>query len=264
MIKLENVSFHYKRKKEILKNINLEFFPGEITVIIGKNGSGKTTLCNLLTKFLVGKGKIFIDSENIKKMKNTTLRKKVGIVFQNPNHQVIFNKVYDDIKFALDNLNLDNKEKRIEKALQEMEMQDFQEKNPFELSLGEKQRIAICSQLAIDPTYFILDEITSMIDYKGKQDIYKILKNLKEKGKCIIMTTNIMEEILIADKIIVLEKGIVQNIIKKEELLENINNLKDIFTDIPFIIKVLLFLKEKNIPITSFNEDSILESLNEV
>ena len=91
MLKLENVSFSYQKGKYLIKNLNLEFNPGEITMIIGKNGSGKTTLCNIISNFLNYKGKITLDNQNIKKLSNQELRKKIGIIFQNPNNQIIFN-----------------------------------------------------------------------------------------------------------------------------------------------------------------------------
>ena len=261
MLKLENVSFSYQKGKYLIKNLNLEFNPGEITMIIGKNGSGKTTLCNIISNFLNYKGKITLDKQNIKKLSNQKLRKKIGIIFQNPNNQIIFNKVYDDLKFPLENLKLTNQEERIKGSLKMLKMENYLNRNPFELSLGEKQRIAISAELAINPDYYIFDEITSMIDHNGKQIIYQIIKDLKSKNKCIIMTTNIMEELLLADRIIVLDQGNIKDIIKKEELLNKIDLLTNIFTDIPFKIKVLLLLKDK---ITSYQDEDILNYLGDI
>ena len=125
MLKLENVSFSYQKGKYLIKNLNLEFNPGEITMIIGKNGSGKTTLCNIISNFLNYKGKITLDKQNIKKLSNQELRKKIGIIFQNPNNQIIFNKVYDDLKFPLENLNLTNQEERIKGSLKMLKMENL-------------------------------------------------------------------------------------------------------------------------------------------
>ena len=142
-----------------------------------------------------------------------------------------------------------------------LKMENYLNRNPFELSLGEKQRIAISGELAINPDYYIFDEITSMIDHNGKQIIYQIIKDLKSKNKCIIMTTNIMEELLLADRIIVLDQGNIKDIIKKEELLNKIDLLTNIFTGIPFKIKVLLLLKDK---ITSYQDEDILNYLGDI
>ena len=176
MIKLNEVDFSYQKKKPILKNINLEIPRGKITMVIGQNGSGKSTLCNVISNLLNYKGEITLDDKNIKKIPNEEFRKKVGIIFQNPNHQVLFNRIYDDMSFVINNLKLDNKDYRIKKALKLVEMEDFQDKNPYELSLGQKQRLALATTLTIEPDYLIFDEITAMIDDEGKQAIYKILE----------------------------------------------------------------------------------------
>lgn len=263
MLKLENVTFKYKRGKNILNNINLEFNLGEIIMIIGANGSGKSTLCNVIVNLLKSEGNIFLDNKNIKDIKNNDLRKKIGIVFQNPNNQVIFNKVYDDLYFSLENLSLDNKGKRIKEALEDVGMLDYIDKNPYEMSLGMKQRIAISNQLAINPDYYIFDEITSMIDYKGKKDIYKIIKKLKENKKCVIMTTNIMEELLYADKIVILDKGYVKDVIMVKDLIKKIDLLKQVNLEIPFIIKLLLLLDKKGLHLDNLDEDTILSLIEE-
>lgn len=263
MISLTNVSYSYKNNKKILNNINLNFNTNEITMIIGKNGSGKSTLCNVIANILNGKGKITIDDKKINKMKNKELRQKIGIVFQNPNNQIIFDKVLDEFNFVLDNLDLNNKETRINEALQLMNITDLKNENPYEMSLGQKQRIAISCQLAIDPDYFIFDEVTSMIDYKGKKDIYKLLIDLKNRNKSIIFSTNIMEELIYADKIVILDKGEIKKILSKNELLDNLNILKEIDLEIPLNLQILKLLKDKNINILDNYEKNILNILKE-
>lgn len=263
MIVLSNVSFSYKKQKEILKDINLEIKPGKITMIIGKNGSGKSTLCSLLANILKTKGKILVDDIDISKIDNISLRQKIGIVFQNPSYQIIFDKVYDDIKFVLDNLNLDNKDERILKALESMNILNLKNENPYEMSLGQKQRIALATWLSVSPKYLILDEVTSMIDYKGKKDIYNLITKLKKDGKGIIFSTNIMEELIYADEVIVLDKGLVKKVIKQEELLDNLDLLVDIGLEVPFILKTLKLLKDKGLDIKDVSEENILMKLKE-
>lgn len=260
MIKLENVSFSYNNKKKVLNNLNIEFKKGEITIIIGKNGSGKTTICNLLGNFLKYQGNIYLDDLNFKKIKNIDFRKKVGIVFQNPNNQIIFNRVIDDLNFTLDNLNIKDKDK-ITSSLERLNMLSYLNSNPYELSLGEKQRINFATLLAINPDYFILDETTSMIDNNGKNIIYNLIKELKKENKAIIMTTNIIDELLLADRILILEDGIIKHIILKKDLFNNLDKLKEVFPDLSFKIKVLDILKDK---LNYFEDDEVINLIGNI
>lgn len=216
MITLENISYTYKNDTKALQDINLEISKGEILMIVGSNGSGKSTLGNIIANIIKGKGKILLDNKSLKKFKPEEIRKTVGIVFQNPNNQIIFPKVKDDIIFALNNLKIPDKEERIINALKQTGMSDFIYKNPYELSMGEKQRIACACVLAIDPEYIILDEVTSMIDYKGKKDIYNLILDLKKKNKSIVFITNDLTEVIYADKLVLLDKGKIKKIIKSD------------------------------------------------
>lgn len=265
MIKLENVYFKYKNENSVLENINLEINEGEIISIIGKNGTGKSTILNLIAGITKpSKGSIFIDKINTKNKKDfLELRKKVGIVFQNPDNQILFPRVFDDIEFALKNLNLDNRKERIEKALDSVNMLDFKESNTYELSLGQKQRINIASVLAIKPKYIILDEPTTMIDSKEKENIYNCLKNLKREGYTIIFVTNNVNEILLSDKVIIIEDKQIKHIFKKEKILENVKLLEECDIKLPDIIEIILKLKQNNITL-NLKEWTIKEMANEI
>ncbi len=183
-----------------------------------------------------------IDTENKAEFK--TLRRTIGIVFQNPDTQIIFNNVHDDIIFALDNLELDNKEERIEKALKEVGMEKYINCEAFDLSLGQKQRITIAGVLSIGTKIIVLDEPTAMLDPQGKEDIRKIVKQLKEKGFTIVYVTNIIEEVLIADRVIVLEKGKVTKEFFTKEILENIEFLKENGIAVPRYFKSMIEVNE--------------------
>ena len=164
MIKLENITCSYK--EPIIEDISLEIDKKKITFIVGVNGSGKSTLGHVLAGIKeIDKGHIFIDNEEInKKINITKMREKVGIVFQDPTNQLLFNRVYDNINFSLENMKVP-KEKRdniIKKALKEVEMLDYIYSNPYNLSLGQKQKIVIASIIAVNPKYIIFDESTSM------------------------------------------------------------------------------------------------------
>ncbi len=177
------------------------------------------------------------------------LRKKVGIVFQNPENQIIFNNVHDDMIFALDNLEIDNKEERIIDAIRQVQMEEYLNKDTYELSLGQKQRITIAGVLSIKPKYIVMDEPTAMLDPEGKEEIRKIVKKLKEQGYAIIYITNIIDEIFISDRVVVLEKGKIVNEFKTKDILENIQFLKDHKIAIPKIVELMEELKKKGIDI---------------
>lgn len=269
MIKIRNLDFKYKTSKSnILENVNLEFKDGEVVSIIGKNGTGKSTLLKLIAGLLkVKNGEIVVDDINVNdKNKFIDIRNKIGIVFQNPDNQILFNRVYDDVKFALDNLNLDDKDNRIKSALKKVDMINYIDSDTFELSLGQKQRINIASVLAVKPKYILLDEPTTMIDSYGKEKIYEIIKELKKEGITIIYVTNNINEILISDRIIMLENQKVKTTFLKQEILENINLLEESEIRVPEIIHILLKLREKeiNINLKEFTIDEMSKKIIEV
>ena len=265
MIKFENVSFKYKTSDTILDNLNFEINEGEFVSIVGKNGTGKTTILNLMAGITnPTNGKILIDNLDTKSKKDfIELRKKVGIVFQNPDGQILFPRVYEDIEFALKNLNIDNRKERIEDALEIVNMKDFANKDTYELSLGQKQRINIASVLAIKPKYIILDEPTTMIDSSEKYQIYNCLRNLKKQGYTIIFVTNNVNEILLSDKVFVIENKKVKHILNKEDILNNTRLLEDSDIKIPDIMEIILKLKENDI-ILNLKEWTIEEMINEI
>ena len=185
MIKVENLNYKYKTGEFALSNINLEIPDNEFVSIIGKNGSGKSTFSKLISGLVKFKnGKITINTLDLSNKKQALeIRKNVAIVFQNPEHQIIFDRVHDDIAFGLKNLGFSNEEieNRIDEALKQVNMLDYKNAYTTELSFGQKQRIAIASSLAIHPKVLILDEPTSMLDPGSKKQIYEILKNLKKE-----------------------------------------------------------------------------------
>lgn len=251
MIQIKNLSFVYSAGESVLENINLEIKEGEVLSIIGKNGAGKSSLMRLvagLTK--PTNGEILIDNKNIQDKRNEKeIRKKLGIVFQNPENQILFPRVYEEIEFALKNLDLPDQEHRIQEALRKVDMENYREHDTYELSLGQKQRINIASVLAVGPKYIILDEPTTMIDSKGKEKIYEIVRNLKKEGYTILYVTNNMDEIILSDRILVLENKKIKTIFKKEEIFQKIKLLQESDIKIPEILKIILELKQRQIQI---------------
>lgn len=265
MIKLENVSYKYKNNQNVLENINLQINENECIAIIGANGTGKSTLAKLISGILKPtEGNVFVDEINTREKKEViNLRRKIGIVFQNPENQIIFNKIYDDISFSIKNLELKNIENRITEALKTVDMLENLEKPVYELSLGQKQRVAIASTLAIGSKYLCLDEATAMLDSKGKKEIYKIINHLKQNGYTIIYTTNVADEILMADKIIILDNLKIAKIIEKKELQENVETLKKYGIELPKILKILELLKQEglNIKLDELTDKELVKKL---
>lgn len=251
MITIENVSFKYKQGAEILKDVNLTIEEGKCIAVIGKNGSGKSTLGRLIAGITKpSKGNILIDELNTRKKESfLEIRKKIGIVFQNPENQILFSTVKDDMIFALNNLKMDTIEQRVKRALEQVNMQGFESKDTYELSLGQKQRIAIAGALAIDTKYLVLDEPTTMLDPNGKEAIYSIVEELKKQGYTIIYITNVMDEILLSDSVIVMEDGKLVNQFAKNELIDHIEEIQKSGIKIPTILQTVLELKENGIEV---------------
>ena len=199
MIKLENVWYRYRGAKEwVLKELTLEVQDGEFVVLKGNNGSGKSTLARLITGITKPKrGTVTINNINTRDRKKFyDLRKNISIVFQNPENNLLFDKVCSDIAFGLENLKFPRCEhkERIETALERVGMSGYENHSTYELSFGQKQRIAIAGVLAMECKILVVDEPTAMLDAEGKESIYNLLWELNEQGVTIILATNIEAE----------------------------------------------------------------------
>lgn len=250
MIKIENVSFKYKNSKcKVLDKLNFSVNEGEILAIVGENGSGKSTIGKLISGIIkLKEGHIIIDGLDISK-NSSLIQEKIGIVFQNPESQVIFNNIYDELSFSLKKLEKSEIESRINDALEKVNMLEYKNRDLYTLSLGQKQRIMIAEILAKNPKYIILDEPTTMIDSYGKEKIYDIIKNLKSEGYTIICITNLADEILLADRTLILSNGRIVEEIKKEELVEKSYLLEKYGITEPTLLKILTQLKSIGVKI---------------
>ena len=231
--KLENVSYKYPLEdREILKNINLDIKKGEFWAVIGKNGSGKTTLCNVLRRFVPDfykgelKGRITLEGKELKDYSAKEIVQKVGFVFQNPFTQIsgVKETVFEEIAFGLENLALDAEyiRKRVEETLKLLRIEELRDKNPYELSGGQGQKVALASIIAMDPEIMVIDEPTSQLDPKGTEEIFEIIDILKKEGKTIILVEHKLELIAeYAEKVMVLNEGEMILSGNTEEVLKN-------------------------------------------
>ena len=240
IIEMENINFSYN-KNQIFKNLNLTFEKGSFTTIIGNNGSGKSTLIRLLVGLLVCEGKITINGLELNHDNLKKIISKIGVVFENPDDQFVAETVLDDIVFSLENMQVDKKEidKRVKKISKFIGIEDILDKEPHNLSGGQKQLVALASALITDPDILILYEALTMIYPDKIIKIYKILEQINKVNKItIINVTHNMDEILYGDNLIVMDKGnIVLNGPKEFVFLEE-KTFNKLGLKLPFIVEL--------------------------
>lgn len=232
-------------------------------MVLGKSTIGK--IISGLEK--PNKGQVTIDDINTADKKSfLEIRKKVGVVFQNPENQILFNNVFDDIAFTMKNLSIENYEEKIEKSLKRLNMESFLKSEAYDLSLGQKQRVTIAGVVATDPKYIVLDEPTTMIDPQGKEDVYNMVSELKKDNYTIIYITNLIDEILMSDRVAVIENGRIINIFDKKDILNQIEFLQEHGIKIPGFVELVYELKNKgiDIDIKEWNKEEIIKKIIEV
>lgn len=259
IVKVDNISFEYVTEESKFKAIDmlsLNVKRGEFVVIIGHNGSGKSTLSKNLNAILTPtEGSITIDGMDTKEeSKIWDIRQTAGMVFQNPDNQIVATIVEEDVAFGPENLGIDPKEirRRVEESLKSVGMYDFRDRQPHLLSGGQKQRVAIAGIIAMRPKCIIFDEATAMLDPSGRKEVMKTIKRLnKEENITTIHITHFMEEAVEADRVIVMEKG--KKLLEgtPREVFSNIEKLKSIGLDVPCMTELSSSLKEKGLAIGS-------------
>ena len=258
MFKINNLTYKYDKNRKALDNVNMDFDNGDIIGIIGSNGSGKSTLFNNLMGILKATdGEILYKNNKLKYDKKSLyqLRKEVGIVFQDPEKQIFYSMVYDDLAFALRNIGIDEKniKNRINKSLEAVKGQDFIDRPVHSLSFGQKKRVAIASVLAMDNELILLDEPTAGLDPESTRAIVDIIKNMHQKGKKIVITSHDMNLIYdICDYIYVLSKGKVINEGKVEDVFVNKDKIEVAGLELPWLVKLN---KNMNLPLLRKEED---------
>lgn len=262
IIRLKDVSYTYENSEEnqhpAVHSVNLQVRRGEFLAVLGHNGSGKSTIAKLLNGILVPtEGEVTVDGMNTSdESKITDIRKKVGMVFQNPDNQIVATVVEDDVAFGPENLGLDPKEirKRVDEALKSVGMYEFRLFEPHKLSGGQKQRVAIAGVIAMRTDCIIFDESTAMLDPKGRAEVMETAKKLNSEGITVVFITHFMEEAVQADRIAVVADGEIIGIGSPQEIFKDDVLLKRAGISLPPATKLAKEICESGIDI----EDGIL------
>lgn len=270
-VRFEDIVFSYssRQKEPTIKNASFDITQGDYVCIVGGNGSGKSTISKIIVGILKPQhGKIYIFNNEIKQQNIKILRNNVGIIFQNPDNQFVGLTTEDDIAFGLENRKV-NPTKMwdiIKTAAGIVNIKDLLSYDAARLSGGQKQRVAIASVLAMDPKIIIFDEATSMLDPTSKIELKKLMILLKQKfNKTIISVTHDMEEIINADKVLVINSGRVEKYDKPEKIFENEEFLKNNKLAIPFSLELSKVLREKNKSINlSLDRNKLVKQIGEL
>ena len=259
MIKLENVTFEYKSYiddsiQKAVNNVSLEINKGEFLCILGHNGSGKSTIAKMMNGLLLPtKGKVTVmGMETSIEEKIWDIRSKAGMVFQNPDNQIVATIVEEDVAFGPENLGIPPSEirKRVDDALDVVEMSEYKKHAPHLLSGGQKQRVAIAGILAMNPDCIIFDEPTAMLDPNGRLEVMETIKKLnKIEGKTIVLITHYMEETVDADRIIVMNRGEIALQGTPREVFRQVDRVKGLGLDVPQVTELVYELRKEGINI---------------
>lgn len=257
IIKIKDMSFEYISDEESFKaidSLNLDIKEGEFVAIIGHNGSGKSTLSKNLNAILTPTiGDIIIDGINTKETdKVWEIRQTAGMVFQNPDNQIVATIVEEDVAFGPENLGIEPSQIRhiVDESLKSVGMYEFRDRQPHLLSGGQKQRVAIAGIIAMKPKCIIFDEATAMLDPSGRKEVLKTIKKLnKEDNITILYITHFMEEVIEADRVVVMDKG--KKILEGSpvDVFSNVEKLKSIGLDVPYMTELSYLLKKEGISI---------------
>lgn len=253
LVSVDSLSFMYEdQQTKALDNVSFQIKEGEWVAIVGHNGSGKSTLAKLLNGlYFTKEGSIRIGDIVISEERVWDARKRVGMVFQNPDNQFVGTTVKDDVAFGLENNAIPREEmhKRVEAALEKVNMLSFLDQEPHHLSGGQKQRVAIAGVIALKPSIIVLDEATSMLDPQGRQEVLELIKELKQENMTVISITHDLDEAARADRIIIMNKGKVYQEGKPSEIFQLEKELIEIGLDIPFAIRLRSGLEAQGIQV---------------
>ena len=273
LIEFKNVDFSYvidddeenKTTVDVLKDFNLTVEKGSFVAVLGHNGSGKSTVAKLINGINIAqKGEIFVDGQKV--VDDDTIfdiRRKVGMVFQNPDNQIVSSIVEEDVAFGVENLGVEPKEirKRVDNALKTVGMYEYRLKAPNKLSGGQKQRVAVAGIIAMKPMCIVLDEPTAMLDPSGRKEVLSTIKKLnKEDGITIVLITHYMDEAVQADRVVVIDGGEIKLDDTPQNVFSKFDEVKSLGLDVPQSTELIhrLGLKSEN---TILNADDCVEFL---
>lgn len=260
-IRVENLIYDYIKTDEggapiasrAIKGVSFNIERGSFTAIIGQNGSGKSTLAkNLNGLLLPTEGKVCIDGLDTSVPENVwNVRQKVAMVFQNPDNQIVSAIVEDDVAFGPENLGIDPAEirRRVDSALDGVEMGEYKEKAPHMLSGGQKQRIAIAGAVAMEPECIVFDEPTAMLDPKGRREVLGIARDLNSKGMTVVFITHFMEEAACADHVIVMDGGLIKMEGTPREVFAREEELLSLSLGVPAAVQLASRLRKRGVDI---------------
>lgn len=274
IIEIKDLRFSYPAEidgdepVEVLRGINLEIAEGEFVAVLGHNGSGKSTLAKHLNGILVpSSGKVLVDGiDTADEDKLFELRQCAGMVFQNPDNQIVSSIVEEDVAFALENLGVPYEEmrKRVDDALRDVRMYDFRMHSPSQLSGGQKQRVAIAGIIAMRPKCIILDEPTAMLDPQGRREVMSTVKRLnRDYGTTIVLITHFMDEAAACGRVVVMEKGKAILDGTPEEVFAHVELLKKMRLDVPQVTELVHELRKEGfeLPADIITEEECVEAL---
>ncbi len=258
IIEIKDLDFFYEDSEEqqeaVIQGVSLCVRKGEFLAVLGHNGSGKSTLAKHLNAILVPKvGTVVVDGiDTSDEEKLYEIRQKVGMVFQNPDNQLVATIVEEDVAFAPENLGLSSEEirKRVDYALEAVNMTEFSQHAPHMLSGGQKQRVAVAGILAMKPDVLVMDESTAMLDPVGRKEIMETVKKLnREENITVVMITHFMEEAALADRVVVMNHGSIAMEGTPKEVFNRVDELKKIGLDVPQTTELLHMLKDSGIDV---------------
>ena len=264
MIETKNLSFIYReedmesgeiKEEKVLKDINIEIEKGSFTAVLGHNGSGKSTLAKHFNAILLPSGgKVYVKGMDTADENNIfNIRQSAGMVFQNPDNQMVAALVEDEVAFAPETLGVEPKEirRRVDECLEIVNMTKYAQSSPSKLSGGQKQRVAIASVLAMNPEILILDEPTAMLDPKGRSEVIKTIKMLnEEKDITVVLITHYMDEAAQADRTVVIDDGEIMLDGTPKEVFKNVEKLKSLGLDVPQVTELAYELRKMGIEIS--------------
>ncbi len=250
---------------KVLENLNLSIEKGSFVAVLGHNGSGKSTIAKLTNGILFPKnGRVIVDGQETKDDDTIfDIRKKVGMVFQNPDNQIVSSIVEEDVAFGVENLGIPSDEcrRRVDEALKTVGMYEYRTKSPSKLSGGQKQRVAVAGIIAMKPMCIVLDEPTAMLDPSGRREVIETVKMLnREEGITIILITHYMDEAVQADRVVVIDSGRIKMDDTPENVFSNVDELKRLGLDVPQSTELVHRLGIKGRQ-TVLNADSCVELL---